>query len=132
MGLSDPMDKLRPNSTDVAPEELCDTERTTRWLDDNHELLERDYVLLKIDNVRDEHGPEVTEQIVSNRERFGVPFHAIFDADEKLLIDSEGRTGNIGHPGSFEGLRHLRKMLAETRATLTDDELDSIVKSLEN
>ena len=33
--------------------------RQSRWLDDNRELLERDYVLLKVDDVRDKHGVEI-------------------------------------------------------------------------
>ena len=46
------------------------------------ELLERDYVFLKIDNVRDTNGVEVAGRIVSDREHFGVPFHTIFDSDQ--------------------------------------------------
>jgi hypothetical protein len=105
--------------------------RFSRWLDDNRELLERDYVMLKIDNVRDKHGTEVAGRIVSNREHFGAPFHTIFDADEQLLIDSESPVGNIGHPSSFEGRRHLAKMLRETSKNLTDADIEQIVKTLE-
>jgi len=104
--------------------------RMARWLDDNRESLERDYVLLKVDNVRDIHGPEVADRIVSRREQFGVPFHAIFDADEELMIDSEGPTGNIGHPASFEGRRHLKTMLSETRSRLSDEQIDQIIDTL--
>jgi len=46
----------------------------SRWLDDNRELLKQDYVLLKIDNVRDKHGVEIAKRIVSDRGHFGVPF----------------------------------------------------------
>ncbi|MGZ0165154.1 MAG: M56 family metallopeptidase [Planctomycetales bacterium] len=103
----------------------------SRWLDDNRELLEQDYVLLKIDNVRDEHGVEITKRIVSDREHFGVPFHAIFDADQKLLIDSDGPTGNIGHPSGFEGLNHVEKMLDESRTNLSDAQIRQVVTTLE-
>jgi hypothetical protein len=89
-----------------------------RWLEENIGLLERDYVLLKVDDVRDERGRDVAGQIASRREHFGVPFHAIFDVNENLLIDSESAIGNIGHAASFEGHRHLRKMLIQTRTTL--------------
>jgi hypothetical protein len=47
-----------------------------------------------------------------------------------LLIDSAGPLGNIGHPSSFEGKKHLRKMLLETRRNLTDVEIDQLVESL--
>jgi len=48
-----------------------------------------------------------------------------------VLIDSEGPTGNIGHPSSFEGRVHLTKMLMQTKRTLTDDDVARIVKTLE-
>jgi hypothetical protein len=105
--------------------------RFSRWLDDNRELLERDFVLLKIDNVRDKHGAEVAGRIVHNREHFGVPFHTIFDADEQLIIDSESPVGNIGHPSTFEGRLHVTKMLRETRKNLTEADIEQIVKTLE-
>jgi|GEM_PF-858361 len=104
--------------------------RLSRWLDENREQLERDYVLLKIDNVRDKHGLEMANRIVSDREHFGIPFHAIFDAQETLLIDSEGPTGNIGFPSGIEGQRHLRKMLSETKTNLTASEIDEIVSTV--
>ncbi|MEX2137857.1 MAG: M56 family metallopeptidase [Pirellulales bacterium] len=106
--------------------------RLSRWIDDNRELLQRDYVLLKIDNVRDKHGVEVANRIVSNREHFGVPFHTIFEANERLLIDSESSVGNIGHPSSYEGRRHLTKMLHETRKNLTEAEIKQIVGTLDD
>ena len=34
-----------------------------RWLDDHKEIIERDYVLLKIDDVRDLHGHEVAKRL---------------------------------------------------------------------
>ena len=104
----------------------------SRWLDDRHELLSRDYVLLKIDNLRDLHGDEVAKRITDNRDHFGVPFHAIFDADQKLVIDSEGPLGNIGHPSGYEGRSHLKKMLLNTRANLSPDEIDRIVESVKD
>ncbi len=105
--------------------------RLSRWLDDNRELLERDYVLLKIDNVRDKHGVEITKLITDSRKGLGVPFHAIFDADQKLVIDSDGPTGNIGHPSGFEGLKHLEKMLNESRTKLSAAQIRQVVATLE-
>jgi len=104
--------------------------RMARWLDDNRELLERDYVLLKIDNMRDEHGHEVAKRIVSNRRNFGVPFHAIFNADEELLVDSESPVGNIGYPSNYEGRRHVTKMLSDTRSDLLPEQIEQIVDTL--
>jgi hypothetical protein len=102
--------------------------RMTRWLDDQKNLVEKDYVLLKIDDVRDINGSEVAARL--HGEQAGVPFHAIFDASGELLIDSNGPTGNIGHPSGFEGQQQLRKMLSTTRQNLTDAEIDQLVESV--
>ncbi|MEX2142767.1 MAG: M56 family metallopeptidase [Pirellulales bacterium] len=103
----------------------------SRWLDDNRKLLERDYVLLKIDNVRDEHGQELAQRIVSNRSDFSIPFSAVFDTDENVLIDSEGPIGNIGHPSGYEGRRHLKKMFSDTRSNLSLEQIEQIVNTLD-
>lgn len=100
-----------------------------RWLDDQHELLEKDYVLLKIDDVRDQNGIRVAERLTRGKHH-GVPFYAIFDEDEELLIDSAGPLGNIGNPSDVEGKKQLRKMLLETRRNLTDAEIEQLVESV--
>jgi hypothetical protein len=105
--------------------------RIARWLDDHRELLERDYVLLKVDNVRDAHGQEIAQRIVAGRSHFSIPFHAIFSADEKLLIDSEGPVGNVGHPSSYEGRRHVQTMLNRTRTNLSPEQVEQIVNALD-
>jgi len=105
--------------------------RMARWLDDQQKLLEEDYVMLKIDRFRDQSGDSVADRLTGGMSH-GVPFHAIFDHEENLLIDSVGLLGNIGHPSSYEGKKHLQKMLLETRQKLTDDEIDQLVESLED
>ncbi len=102
-----------------------------RWLDDQKELLEQDYVFLKIDDVRDLHGAEVAKRLPRSRGQ-GVPFHAIFAAEGKMLITSESPLGNIGHPSGFEGKKHLRKMLLATRSRLTEQQIDEIVNTLDD
>jgi hypothetical protein len=104
--------------------------RMARWLDDHDNVLAKDYVLLKVDDVRDLNGVEVAERLTRG-ERQGVPFHAVFDGDGNLLIDSEGPLGNIGHPSGFEGKAHLKKMLLETRRNLSDAEVNELIESLE-
>ena len=103
--------------------------RLARWLDDHHELLAKDYVMLKIDDVRDRNGGSVAKRLTLGRSE-GVPFFAIFDPDGKLLIDSDGPLGNMGYPTTFEDKKQLRKMLLATRQNLTDDEIDQLVESV--
>jgi hypothetical protein len=101
----------------------------SRWLDDQRALLEKDYVLLKIDDVRDVHGAAVAERL-THGESHGVPFHAIFEVSGVMLVNSASPTGNIGHPSGFEGQKQLRKMLLESRRNLTDAEIDQLVESV--
>lgn len=100
-----------------------------RWLDDQGELLGKDYVMVKIDDVLDRNGPRIAQRLTQGKS-YGVPFHAIFDSDGELLIDSAGPLGNIGSVGGFEGKKHLRKMLLQTRHNLTDEEIDQLVDSV--
>lgn len=101
----------------------------TRWLDEQRQLLEKDFVLLKIDESNDLNAAEVTELITGGKEG-GIPFHAIVDPAGKRLIDSEGPSGNIGNASGDEGKRHLRRMLTETRQRLTDADIDELIDSL--
>lgn len=101
-----------------------------RWLDDQKELIEKDYVLLKVDNVRDLNGKEIAERFWDWKAGHGVPFHAIFDASGSKLIDSAGPLGNIGAPSGYEGGKHLKKMFEASRTKLTDEEIEKLIKSL--
>jgi hypothetical protein len=103
----------------------------TRWMDDQHERLDKDYVMLKIDDVRDVGGKEVAKRLTRGQHH-GVPFHAIFDQAGEMLIDSAGPLGNIGYPSAFEGKKQLRKMLLTTRRNLADAEIDELVESVKN
>ena len=103
--------------------------RLTRWLADQQKLLEKDYVMLKIDDFHDEHGKEVAQRVTDGRE-FGIPFHAIFDTSGKMIIDSNGPLGNVGYPSGFDGKKQLRKMLQTSRQNLTDAEIEQLIHSL--
>jgi thiol:disulfide interchange protein len=102
-----------------------------RWLDEHREVLEKEFVMLKIDNVRDENGQEVTDELTGGH-LVGVPFFAFYAADEKMLVDSLGPTGNIGCISGYESKRHFRKMLEKVRQVLTTEDVDKIVSSLED
>lgn len=94
-------------------------------------MLEKEFVLLKIDDVRDKNGVEVATVITGDKPH-GVPFFAFYDADQNMLIDSSGPTGNIGSISGYEGKRHLRRMLQKVRQSLSDAEIERIVGSVED
>ena len=101
----------------------------TRWLDDQRALLAKDYVFLKIDDYHDVNGTATAEKL-THGENHGIPYHAIFDENEKLLIDSSGSRGNVGSFNGEEGKKQLRKMLIATRHTLTNEEIEQLVDSV--
>jgi hypothetical protein len=102
--------------------------RLARWMDDQHVILEKDYVIVKVMGGLDEHAEDVIRLL--NRPKSGIPWHAITDADVNVLTTSTGPLGNIGMPSSVEGIRHLREMLKQTAQRLTDDDLDRLAESL--
>ena len=103
----------------------------SNWLDDHRTMLEKEFVLLKIDDVRDKNGVEVAT-VITGGKPYGVPFFAFYDADQNMLIDSHGPTGNIGSISGYEGKRHFRKMLQKVKQTLSDEEIERIVGSVED
>ena len=105
--------------------------RLTEWIDKHKAVLEKEFVLFKVDTSNDLNSQPVTKQIMQGKSS-GVPFHAIFSADGQMLTDSEGPFGNIGSIGSsLESLRHFRHMLQTGCVYLSQAEIDVLVKSLE-
>ena len=98
-------------------------------MDNQHALLDKDYVLVKVIVELDSHAQEAFNTLNLPPES-GVPCFAITDAEGKVLVTSESPTGNIGMPDSPEGIHHMREMLAKTANRLTVDEIDGLVKSL--
>ena len=100
-----------------------------RWMDDQRDLFDKDYVILRIDSFHDLKGIEVARRLTLGRQ-LGIPFYAIFDADEVMLTDADGPLGNTGMPSSFDGKLHLRKMLQSTSKNLTTAEIDELISSI--
>lgn len=104
--------------------------RLARWMDVQKPLLEKDYVLVKIDWVRDRNAIEAANRI-NQGGRGGVPFFAIFNKEGAIIADANGPLGNIGFPAkSYEGIRHLEAIVKATANSLTDDEIDELIKPL--
>jgi hypothetical protein len=102
----------------------------SRWIDKNSSELEQGFVFVKIDNLLDTNGVAVTKKLLGDK-HFGIPYHQILDGDGNLVIDSEGPLGNIGHPSSFEGINHLKKML-KSHDGFDSDQLNSLAQDARN
>ncbi len=60
----------------------------------------------------------------------GIPWLAITEPDGTVLATSDGPLGNVGFPGSIEGIRHFRQMLDRTVRKLSSGEVDGLIRSL--
>ena len=100
-----------------------------RWLDEHRETLDKEFVMLKIDDVRDLNGQDVATKVTQGH-LVGVPFFAFFDANEKMLIDSVSPVGNIGAISGYEGKRHFRKMLDTVKQVISEADVKELIDSL--
>ncbi len=99
-----------------------------RWIDEYHEALEKDYVIVKAMEGLDKHADEIGKEI--GGAQHGIPWFIITEPDGKILMTSEGPLGNIGMPSSVEGIRHFRVMLERTARRLSAKEIDELIESL--
>ncbi len=104
--------------------------KLSRWMDDQKDILSKDYVMLKVDNFRDLGGRETASRLTLGRPG-GIPFWGIFSRDEELLADSIGPLGNVGMPNDSEGRKLIRNVLRETRQSMTDTDIEHLLQSLE-
>jgi hypothetical protein len=100
----------------------------SRWLDDHNELLQKDYVMLKIDN-SDANVEAVFKGLIKGRAT-GIPFYAILDAEGNAIADSISPAGSIGMPNSVDGKAYLREIIEKTRKRITDDEINQLIDSI--
>lgn len=103
--------------------------KLARWIDRHKEILERDYVMLKNDSGDDADRKIIRDRIMK-KEIHGIPFYAMFNPDQEMILDSECPLGNIGFPSDFDRIKFLRKMLLATRKSITDKELDHMLADL--
>jgi hypothetical protein len=104
--------------------------KLARWMEEQHSLLEKDYVIVKVLEGYDKSVPAVMK-LLNQPEGKGIPWMAITEPDGPVLTTSDGPLGNIGFPGTIENIRHLREMLHRTASKLTAKELDQLAESLE-
>jgi hypothetical protein len=92
--------------------------------EDVEEIVERDYLIVKIDLQRMTNGSEVGRRLRAGGG--GIPWYVILDAKGEKLITSDGKDGNIGYPTNDDDLAHFRKMLTKTAKRLSAEQVDTI------
>jgi hypothetical protein len=100
-----------------------------RWMADHHQVLAKDYVIVKLMDGVDDRVTDVFGDL-PEKPGDGVPWFAITEPDGTVLATSSGPLGNIGFPSSVEGIRHFRQMLDRSARRLTTDERDGLIQSL--
>jgi hypothetical protein len=101
-------------------------------MDKHHELLEKDYIIVKVMWGNDENGDEYNKRLTQDNHRHGIPFFGIFDKSGERLIDAAGPLGNIGYPAGFDGKKWFRNMLNNTRQQLTEDDVEAMIGTIED
>lgn len=99
-----------------------------RWIDRQHELLEKDYVIVKLMAGIQPHVDEISNEIGGSEH--GIPWYVITEPGGNILTTSSGPLGNIGMPSVIEDFRHFRKMLEKTAKRLSAAEIDELIQSL--
>ncbi|WP_161604264.1 carboxypeptidase regulatory-like domain-containing protein [Roseiconus nitratireducens] len=96
-----------------------------------HRDWEADYLWIKMDH-RFTGAREIMSEFRDGASG-GIPWFAILDASgDKLATSNHFESGNnIGFPSSDEGRSHFKKMLLETRLTMTDEEIEAFVAELQ-
>ena len=90
----------------------------------------KDYVDLKIDQDRMQHGKDVAKAIRGERTG-GIPWLVILDGDGKELITSDGPKGNVGCPVQPHEREWFYEMLAKTREHMADADVQIVKTALE-
>ncbi len=91
-------------------------------------IMAQDYILVKIDLDRMAGAEAIDKRI--RKQGGGIPWHAILDAEGKVLITSDGPKGNIGYPVKPAEIAHFIQMIKETSRNITPGHISTIQKTL--
>ena len=101
-----------------------------KFLQEKSEIIELDFVAVKIDVSKMENGKDVAQRLRKSRTG-GIPWMVIFDADGKELISSDGPKGNCGYPLHPHEIDHFLNMLRSTSTRTNEKQLAEIKKALD-
>jgi thioredoxin-related protein len=93
-------------------------------------ILDRDFIITKIDIDRMTGGKEVMNRYRTNPSG-GIPWFTILDAKDKSLGTADGPAGNIGYPFQPKEIDHFLTVVKGTGRRIEDGQVDRLRKSLE-
>ena len=93
-----------------------------KFLQQQKEIVARDFVVVKIDTSEMKHGAEVAKRLRKKRTG-GIPWMVVLDDGGKELISSDGPKGNCGYPLLPHEVEHFVKMIRDTSSRITDEQL---------
>ena len=92
-------------------------------------ILDRDFVITKIDIERMTHGKDVMSQ-VRPKANGGIPWFAILDSKGKPAGTSDGPQGNIGYPFKAEEIDHFITLITKGSRRIDAGQLERLRQSL--
>jgi hypothetical protein len=93
-------------------------------------LLSKDFVVVKLDLDRATGAKDIAKRYLDKDQ--GLPWFAFLDGNAKCLAFSvRPNYGNIGHPAQPDEVAFFRTMLQKMKKRLTDNDIDSLIRSLE-
>ena len=100
-----------------------------KFLQKKREIIELDFVDVKIDLTEMDQGAAVAKRLRKSRTG-GIPWMVILDATGKELISSDGPKGNCGYPMLPHEIDHFLKMLRTTSTRTSEKQLVGLGKEL--
>ena len=92
--------------------------------------MAKDFIPVKIDQDRMEHGKMIAA-LIRQGQRGGIPWFVFTNDKLKPLVTSDGPKGNVGFPVKENEIAHFIAMLNKVRKQMSDADVATIQKALE-
>ncbi len=95
------------------------------------DLMTREFVPIKLDFDRATGAKDIEKRFTDKEQ--GLPWFAFVDAETgRAVVTSTGPKGNVGFPWEPHEIAHFKTMLETAKRHLTDDDIATLVRSLED
>jgi hypothetical protein len=93
-------------------------------------ILDRDFVIVKVDIDRMTHGKELMGQVRPKADG-GIPWFAVLDAKGKPVGTADGPHGNIGYPYKPEEIDHFMALITKEGRRIEASQREQLKQSLQ-